>query len=112
MTQYASVTAIEFPDAFRLFLSTIDVINLDVGWLLTAVCIVKVGFMCCSCGRSLFLRVRLRARVTNRLVVKHVERSEEASHLQVQHSLCYRRDCRQPNLIPFHVTLACSVVSH
>ncbi|CAM9300041.1 unnamed protein product, partial [Sphacelaria rigidula] len=44
ITQYASITAIEFPVIFRTFLSVVDVINMDAGWLLTAVCVVKINF--------------------------------------------------------------------
>lgn len=42
MTQYASVTTIEFPYVFQTFLSAIDMINLDLGWFLGAVCVFNV----------------------------------------------------------------------
>ncbi|CAM9903526.1 unnamed protein product, partial [Laminaria digitata] len=44
MTQYASITSIEFPPVFQTFLSAISVINLDFGWLFSSVCIVDVNF--------------------------------------------------------------------
>ena len=42
MTQYASITSIEFPPVFQVFLSTISVINLEFGWLFSSVCIFDV----------------------------------------------------------------------
>ncbi|CBN75058.1 conserved unknown protein [Ectocarpus siliculosus] len=44
ITQYASITSIEFAPVFQTFLSTISVINLDLGWVLTSVCIIDVNF--------------------------------------------------------------------
>ncbi|CAN0561885.1 unnamed protein product [Ectocarpus sp. 12 AP-2014] len=44
MTQYASITSIEFAPVFQTFLSTISVINLDLGWVLTSLCIIDVNF--------------------------------------------------------------------
>eukprot|EP00752_Nemacystus_decipiens_P011444 g10163.t1 len=44
MTQYASITSIEFPPVFQTFLSTISVINLELGWLFSSVCIIDVNF--------------------------------------------------------------------
>ncbi|CAM9486398.1 unnamed protein product [Discosporangium mesarthrocarpum] len=44
ITQYASITAIEFPPVFQTFLSTLDLLNLDIGWLLSTVCVIKVNF--------------------------------------------------------------------
>lgn len=46
MTQYASITSIEFPPVFQTFLSAISVINLDFGWLFSSVCIVDVREDC------------------------------------------------------------------
>eukprot|EP00903_Cladosiphon_okamuranus_P009051 g8653.t1 len=44
MTQYASITSIEFPPVFQTFLSAISVINLELGWLFSSVCMVDVNF--------------------------------------------------------------------
>ncbi|CAN0444422.1 unnamed protein product [Hapterophycus canaliculatus] len=43
MTQYASITSIEFPSAFQTFLSTLSVINLEFGWVFSSVCIIDVS---------------------------------------------------------------------
>lgn len=43
MTQYASITSIAFPPVFQTFLSTISVINLELGWLFSSVCIIDVS---------------------------------------------------------------------
>lgn len=44
MTQYADITTVEFPSAFRKFLSALDAVNLDVGWMLSASCIFTPNF--------------------------------------------------------------------
>ncbi|CAM9092872.1 unnamed protein product [Scytosiphon promiscuus] len=63
MTQYASITSIEFPSAFQTFLSTLSVINLELGWVFSSVCIIDVSFhgnlLAATIGPLLFLLVLL-----------------------------------------------------
>eukprot|EP00903_Cladosiphon_okamuranus_P009052 g8654.t1 len=44
LTQYADITTVEFPPAFSKFLSALDAVNLDVGWMLSASCIFTPSF--------------------------------------------------------------------
>lgn len=44
MTQYADITTVGFPPVLTKFLSYVDLVNLDVGWLLSASCVVTVDF--------------------------------------------------------------------
>lgn len=44
LTQYADITAVEFPPSFAKFLSWIDVVNLDIGWLFSASCVLPIDF--------------------------------------------------------------------
>lgn len=44
LTQYADITALEFPRSFTKFLSYLDLINFDLGWLLSASCILEFHF--------------------------------------------------------------------
>lgn len=50
LTQYADITSVEFPAVFERFLSYVDLVNLDLGWVLSATCLVDVNFY----GRLLF----------------------------------------------------------
>eukprot|EP00953_Heterococcus_sp_UTEX-ZZ885_P019923 11128-Heterococcus_DN1.PRE.3 len=44
ITQYISITGIPLPNIYRTFLSWADVLNLNVGWLLSLGCLVQVDF--------------------------------------------------------------------
>ena len=44
LTQYADITAVEFPRSFTRFLSYLDLVNFDLGWLLSASCILEFHF--------------------------------------------------------------------
>ncbi|CAN0027451.1 unnamed protein product, partial [Sphacelaria rigidula] len=44
LTQYADITSVEFPAVFERFLSYVDLVNLDLGWVLSATCLVDVNF--------------------------------------------------------------------
>lgn len=44
LTQYADITTVEFPRTFTKFLSLLDFINLDIGWILSASCVFTPTF--------------------------------------------------------------------
>lgn len=44
LTQYAEITNVGFPVAFSKFLTFWDAVNLDVGWMLSASCIIAPDF--------------------------------------------------------------------
>jgi hypothetical protein len=44
LTQYVNITGLELPPLYQRFLSWLSVINLDLQWLLSAGCIVRINF--------------------------------------------------------------------
>ncbi|CAN0538822.1 unnamed protein product, partial [Ectocarpus sp. 12 AP-2014] len=44
VTQYSDVAGVEYPGAYQDFLSVVDVVNLDLGFILSFACVYDTNF--------------------------------------------------------------------
>jgi hypothetical protein len=90
LTQYVNITGLELPPLYQRFLSWLSVINLDLQWLLSAGCIVRINFYGKLLATTLLpmflmallgamhLHVRLKYRAVSSATVRQAARRAEA----------------------------------